>query len=222
MSVLLYHERQSISCFFPGREQPVVISLPKEALSDIDIKDAELYVKTVNNALSGKEGMQKSPALLVLSDDVCFASVSSEETLEEDQKKFTVSTPFLNVQTIPVRLEDKVFLIATNADIFETASRAFTSIGFPVVLVVPRTVLLAQKLCTKEPFDAAAIKKITDAKQQLKAYGFRIPETHADDVPKNTDAKKQAKKPAVSFGLRIFIVIAALYAVGMVIYMLLQ
>lgn len=218
MSVLIVHRRSSLLCYFSDRDGGLTISIPPEALSDMEILNEELYLQAISD-LAAKVHAPMN-AMLVLADEMCYFAQSTPEKLDEVKKQLVDDTPFSHVEITVVRNANQIFVIATNADIYETTVRALTEKGITVSLVLPWSALVVQKVALSGEIDRATVKRMTDSAQALRANAFSLVQHEKSSVIPAPEHAPLAKRKSIPVGWIIFVGIAIVYSIIMVWYLL--
>lgn len=219
MSALIIHQRNALVCYTTDRDVAETISLPKGAVTDMEVLDEKMYIQSIAQKLGTRSDHQSIPTMLVLADDLCFTVKASSEKLEEQKQKLIGSIPFVHVETVMLKDADTSFIVATNADLYETAVRALSESGYMASLVVPWNAIVRAKLSQGGEIDKVTVKRIFDAQSSLKMTSFPLA-VHEQFHEEPVKDDKQKVKPAISRGILIFGGIAFLYAIGMLWFML--
>lgn len=214
MSILLVHKRNAIDCYFDDREGVLSVPFPPEAIYDTDIRSEQIYQQTIKKAL-GNKSTYVVPAILVMADEVCYVAQAKPDEVDAKTKELIVNTPFTHIETTTLQAQNLIYIIATNADLYEAAARTFGSLGYTINLVVPLGALVFYKLVVAGKVDNLAVKRIFDAQSTLKHSGFPLTAYDHVDVFSPMPTTTQQKKK-LSVGWIIFIACAVCYAIGMV------
>lgn len=219
MATLIIHQRNSLVCYSTDRDAVETIQIPKEAVTDMEVMDEKIYTQAVMKKFGNRLTHQTVPTVLVMADDLCFTVKAVSEKLEEQKQKLVSSVPFAHVETVTLQNQTEFYLVATNADLYETAVRAFAESGYRVTFVVPWRAILQAKLSLGGEVDRVTVKRIFDAQIVLKGMSFPLaePEQVTEVSVKDLPTKG---KPSLAKGWIVFGVIALLYAVGMLWFML--
>ena len=219
MSALIIHHRNSVLCYISESDGPLSVTLPQNIIRDMDVVDEAGYNQVITKAF-GKQSQQHIPAVLVMADDVSFATKVDPAKADEQKKQIVNNIPFAHVEIAMVTVNKEQYMLATNADLYEASVRAFDSAGFTVQLVVPWSAVTAAGLSVSGELDRVTVKRITDAVSVLKPSAFPIePQQEKIETTPQT-GKEKVTRPPLSKGWIIFGVLALLYAIGMIIYML--
>lgn len=214
MAIIIYHERNAITCYMTGKDTPLTATIPATVVSDLDIKNEDAYAQAIRTMVSPLKHVREN-AMLILSDQLCFAALTSPTTKEDDVQKLISSIPFAHVETAMVNRAGKTFAIATNAELYESASRAFSAEGITITSVIPWSAISALELFAG-PINQEAVKKIYDARDKLRASSFAV--MNIAQTNETPTASTTAKKPGgLSKGVKIFLMIALAYALIMVV-----
>lgn len=219
MSALIIHRRTSLLYYSSDRGGGVSIPIPTEAMSDMEILNEALYVNVVA-ALAGKIHVPTT-ATLVLADDMCYFAQATADTIDVVREQLTRNTPFSHVETTVVRNQKQVFIIATNADIYESMVHTFLNKGITITMVLPWSALVIQKVVLAGEIDKVTVKRVADAASTLKNFSFPLAaHEQRSDVPVVHDTQKKQK--GIPIGWVVFISIAILYAIGMMWFLIRQ
>lgn len=218
MSVLLVHRRSSLLCYFSDRDGGMSMPIPPEAMSDMEILKEDLYLQVVS-AIASKIHAPTG-AILVLADDMCYFSQTTVEKLDEVKKQLIDDTPFSHVETTVVRNANQVFVIATNADLYEAAVKAFSEKGITISMVLPWSALVVHKVVLTGEIDRVTVKRVTDASQVLRASAFPLVEHEKQTILPTQEHAVVTKRKSIPTGWIIFISIALVYSVVMIWYLL--
>lgn len=212
MSALIIHRRNALLYYSSDHDGGVSVPLSADAVSDMEILNEELYVQTIA-ALAAKMHPPVN-AMLILSDDMCYFAQTTPEKLDVVRDDLVRNTPFSHVETTVIRNDKQMFVVATNADVYESAVRAFADKGVSISMVLPWSALLVSKVVLSGEVDKVTVKRALDASQMLKNCIFpRTQSEHRVDVPSMKAASSTPKK--IPVGWIIFISLAVLYAIGM-------
>lgn len=219
MSALIIHQRNALVCYTTDRDVAETIPLPKEAVTDMEVLDEKMYTQSVAQKLGPRPDHQSIATILVMADDLCFTVKVSSEKPEEQKQKLISSIPFVHVETVVLKDADASFIVATNADLYETAVRALSESGYMVSLVIPWNAIVQAKLSQGGEMDKVTVKRVFDAQSALKTKSFPLTtreQSHEEPVKDD----KQKPKPIISKGILVFGGIALVYAIGMLWFML--
>lgn len=217
MSALLIHKRNAIVLLFTDREGSASIPLPPEAFSDMDVTSEEAYLASVGKVL-GKKVSPSVPAVLVIADELCYAAQAKPAEVVEKTRELISNTPFTHVETTTIKTPNMTYIIATNADIYETAARVFDAYGYAITAVVPWAALAFHKISSGGEVDRVTVKRTFDALGTLKSYAFPL-SAHERAEPAAAPEAAAGKQKSLPVGWILFGGLALLYAVGMIWYM---
>ena len=213
MSALIIHRRNSFLYYSSDHDGGISIPIPPEAMSDMEILNEDAYIQTIA-ALAAKMHAP-SQAMLILADDMCYFAQTTPEKLEAARDDLLNNTPFSHVETTVVRSAKQIFIIATNADVYESAVHAFADKGISISMVLPWSALIVQKIVLSGEIDKVTVKRAADASQALKSSVFPLPlHEHRTDTPVAHAAQTSPKK--IPVGWIIFVSVAVVYAIGMI------
>lgn len=213
MSALIIHRRNALLYYSSDHDGGVSVPLPAEAVSDMEILNEELYVQTIT-ALAAKIHAPVN-AMLILSDDMCYFAQTTPEKIDAVRDELVRNTPFSHVETTVIRNDKQMFVVATNADVYESAVHAFADKEISISMVIPWSALLISKVVLSGEVDKVTVKRALDASQILKNCIFPLTQhEHRADVPSVKTTPSASKK--ISVGWVIFISLAVLYAIGMI------
>lgn len=218
MSVLIIHQRDALFLYTTDSDAPVSVPLPKEAVTDLEVNDEVLYMRSVAQKLGKGPVNQSTPAILVIPDDLCYVMRTSLEQQEDQTKQFISGLPFSHVEIASIHSQKDVFVVATNGDLYETAVRAVAACGYIVSLVVPWNAITQAKLSQAGEIDRVTVKRIFDAQSQLKSVSFPMMEREKPAAAP-TSPNPKTQKP-ISRGWILFGSLALIYVIGMMWFML--
>lgn len=219
MSAIILHRRTSLLYYSSDRDGGISLPIPIEAMSDMEIVNEANYIRALE-VMAGKIHTPSS-VILVLADEMCYFAKATPDTIDLVREQLIRNTPFSHVETTVVRDSKQIFIIATNADIYESMIHAFFNKGITISMVLPWSALVIQKIVLTGEIDKVTVKRVSDGISMLKECSFPIAqhEQRTDAVPVTTHEKKQKSIP---MGWVIFISIAVIYAIGMMVFLLRQ
>lgn len=218
MSALLVHRRSSLLCYFSDRDGGISIPIPPEAMSDMEILKEDVYLRVVSDVVAKMH--PPTSVTLVLADDMCYFAQTTAEKLEEVKKQLVDDTPFSHVETTVVRNGKQVFIIATNADIYETAVKAFSEKGITISMVLPWSALVVYKVVLTGEIDRVTVKRVTDSAQVLRESAFPLMQHEKVSIVPTTEHALVIKRKSIPIGWIIFVSIAIVYSIVMIWYLL--
>lgn len=217
MSAIILHKRNTIHCFYSDRDDVVSVTIPPEAIGDTDLRSEQMYQQVVGKMVEKTAG-SVIPSILVLADDICYMAQSKPEDVESQRKALVLNTPFAHVETVTLPASHQVYIVATNADIYEAAVRTFSVYGYVIQTVVPWGALTFYRLQDAAVINKESVKRIFDSQSKLKQVAF--PVSIPIHVSQQADANKMLqKKTKLPIGWILFGGIATLYAIGMLWFM---
>lgn len=219
MSALIIHRRSSLLCYFSDRDGGLSVAIPPEAMADMEILNEELYIQAVTKMVEKIRGPMS--AVLVLADEMCYFAQTTSDKIEAVTKQLSDNTPFSYVQTAVIRNANQVFVVATNADVYEAAVRAFAAHGITITMVVPWGELVAQKIIVSGEIDRITVKRLFDATQTIKDSTFPLM-THDHPIISTKEKDTKEKQRSSPVGWIVFGLFALAYAIGMIWYMVRQ
>ncbi|HLD25399.1 MAG TPA: hypothetical protein VJB96_05790 [Patescibacteria group bacterium] len=198
--------------YYSDRPGPVGGSIPKAAISDMEVvSDVEL-TRVVSKLIAGNS---RAPVntVLAISDDQCFALPQRKDKEEDIEKRLVDLIPFSQIASVKVAAANESYIVATNQDLYESYARALSVVHHPVVLVIPWMTLL-QTGISKGEVDSVTVKRVFDSFPSLRSHAYPLRIENNEAQPPS--GEKVAHKPTkLSWGWIVFGGIALLYALGM-------
>jgi len=135
---IIYVDRDKLSLCAPYHLEPLVINLPPEQVSDLEIvnpQELDTYLRTFID----HNKIKPSPLVIIIAQSVYFEKnyTGQNPPTPEEVESFTETIPFAAVSSKLFRVISGFKQVVINRDFYESLKNTFEEMGFQVIAVVP-------------------------------------------------------------------------------------
>lgn len=174
-TAIFYLEKNKGVLYITNSATPFVVQFQQEAIDNLEIVDKSKFDQLLASFIIKNE-LKPMSVFVILARDVTLEkeleniplSLQSAET-----EKFLAMVPFHRILSKTYNFSNKIIIVAVNRDLCENIISVFQENLFPVIGVIPLSVLEEKFPQIKEKFDKKFIfKKIENLKQYFLPLGL--------------------------------------------------
>ena len=171
---VLYLARQTFD-FYGSNNQVKSLQVPTEVFNNLEIQDEGQFDAMVKNFLLATN-LKNQRVVIILSDEVIFQKVlreTSGEIEQQEAQRFFNEIPFdpEKVAQKQLRIQNQLFLIAANCQLYESLAKILKEIGWETVSIVPITLFTINNL---QNLDFQSVTSILENKDLVRPLNFLI------------------------------------------------
>ncbi len=140
-AVFLY--RQKVEFYFKNGKQPITLTIPESALSDLEVKNKKELEELIKAFITDNK-IVETEFVLLLTDEVSLLKDISIETstdFSKEKSEFLESVPFEYFRYRTYQFPKLSRIIAVNRDFYETLIAIFEQLGLSILSVSPLSAL---------------------------------------------------------------------------------
>lgn len=209
---------------YTAKGEHLTVDIPPDLVKHQEVLDAQRFDKFLTSFIT-RYKLNKQNILILLSDKLVFYKGFSQEELKTDpevEDKFLEKIPFdyRKIVKFNLAVQDRIFIFATNKELFQTIRDTIEKAGGQVEAVIPMIPVISSH---HQPLEKEDISKIIASEKTFSNFDFTKAEAVKEFVvPQSEDlnqgSEEVGNKPVSSHTMLIVGIVLIWISLGLVVF----